>query len=74
MRVSDNGIGMEQITQEAASISQFADQLNAIGVKNICKRIKLHFGDNYGLVITSISRDGTVATIVVPVIRNEKFI
>jgi len=72
MTVSDNGRGMEQTTQELASIGHSANELNSIGVKNIRKRIKLHFGDSYGLDITSKPGDGTVATVVVPIIRNRE--
>jgi len=72
MTVSDNGRGMEQTTQELASIGHSANELNSIGVKNIRKRIKLHFGDSCGLDITSKPGDGTVATVVVPIIRNRE--
>lgn len=69
MIVADNGRGFNAERRKDEP-SKTGDQLNEIGVKNIRKRIKLHFGEDYGLWITSEEGSGTVAKIVVPVINN----
>ena len=65
--VKDNGIGMEQdqmdhIMNELESNTQFS----GIGLKNIHERIKLEFGMEYGLKITSEIGQGTCIIIQLP--------
>lgn len=67
--VRDNGLGM---TEEQVR-SLFADQVpvsskrgSGIGVKNVNERIKLYFGEAYGLTIASEPDEGTVITIHLP--------
>lgn len=67
--VSDNGLGMteEQVeslfTGQAVSTSKKG---SGIGVKNVNERIKLYFGDAYGLTISSEPDEGTTITIHLP--------
>jgi two-component system sensor histidine kinase YesM len=67
--VSDNGLGMtkEQVdslfTGQAASTSKKG---SGIGVKNVNERIKLYFGEAYGLTISSEPDEGTTITIHLP--------
>lgn len=67
--VSDNGLGMtkEQVdslfTGQAASNSKKG---SGIGVKNVNERIKLYFGEAYGLTISSEPDEGTTITIHLP--------
>jgi two-component system sensor histidine kinase YesM len=69
MTVTDNGRGMSPQEQEGLEHNKASDQLNSIGINNIRKRINLHFGQGYGLTITSEVNTGTTAKIVVPVIN-----
>ncbi|GGD48461.1 sensor histidine kinase [Paenibacillus nasutitermitis] len=69
MLVTDNGRGMSQ--QEDEKPAATGGQLNAIGMDNIRKRIELHFGDAYGLWITSGPDQGTTAKIIVPIINGQ---
>ncbi|TFE27165.1 sensor histidine kinase [Cohnella luojiensis] len=68
MVVADNGRGFN-LQERDKQQDKDGDQLNEIGVNNIRKRIELHFGEEYGLWITSEVGRGTIAKIVVPVIR-----
>ncbi|MDF2888183.1 MAG: multi-sensor signal transduction histidine kinase [Lacrimispora sp.] len=69
--VSDNGLGM---TEDQVK-SLFSDEVHVtstkgsgIGVKNVNERIKLYFGDKYGLTIDSEPDEGTTITILLPAI------
>ena len=71
IRVSDSGKG---ITAEkladirraiADSNSNFFNETNSIGLANISRRIKLFYGDAYGLTISSDDR-GTVVEVTFP--------
>ncbi|MCX7709352.1 MAG: sensor histidine kinase [Clostridia bacterium] len=67
--VEDNGkgIGKEKlfnIFEEDTEVSR--SKLNSIGIPNIQKRIKLHFGEQYGISIDSVDEQGTKVTIAIP--------
>lgn len=70
LQVIDNGIGMSQ--EEIHNIYQ-KDRTSAkgsgIGVQNVDQRIKLHFGDQYGLHFESELGKGTTVNIWLPVIE-----
>jgi two-component system sensor histidine kinase YesM len=68
MSVADNGRGMTSEQQAAARPGKAPEQLNAIGISNIRRRIALHFGPGYDLTLRSEPGAGTTATIVVPII------
>jgi len=67
IKVMDNGIGMtqQQIT-EIFSQNDDEDSLNHIGLNNVDKRIKLHFGIQYGLSIESIYGHETSVIVKIP--------
>ena len=73
--VYDNGIGMkEEILQEMydklnRQISQ--DEFESIGLQNVHTRIRLLFGEEYGLQIRSISGTGTAVKIALPVLEEK---
>ncbi|SDW77419.1 two-component system, sensor histidine kinase YesM [Paenibacillus sp. CF384] len=68
--VTDNGRGMSPQQLGSMNTSRHTDDnLNAIGISNIRKRIELHFGTSYGLTITSVENAGTTASLLVPVIK-----
>lgn len=67
--ITDNGVGMEperlaQITSALRTKDPMANQ--HIGVKNVNDRIRLHYGERYGIVIDSKHRSGTVVRIRLP--------
>lgn len=70
IEVEDNGMGMtcEEIEHIFDNNEQDTD-MPRIGVKNINDRIKLSFGDAYGLRIESQPDEGTKVIIRVPIIR-----
>lgn len=76
IRVEDTGTGMdiqtlhilrERISSRPAAVnSDSVSGSSGIGLYNVNQRIKLYFGDDYGLHITSIKDSGTVVEIRLP--------
>lgn len=69
--VEDNGLGMtreqvESLLTEKAHVS--SKRGSGIGVKNVNERIRLYFGEEYGLTIESEPDEGTVIRIRLPAI------
>ena len=56
--VEDNGVGMD--------INAIKKKGNDIALKNIDKRIKLYYGDGYGVDVKSELGNGTVVTVTLP--------
>lgn len=70
--IEDNGVGMtleqcEEILHEDAS-----DRVG-IGIKNVNDRIKIYFGEEYGLTIQSELDEGTRVTISMPKITEKDY-
>lgn len=69
--VEDNGCGMdeEQLEEVRKNLNDF-DNLDRthIGICNVNQRIKLRYGENYGVTIESKKDNGTIVTIKLPVI------
>lgn len=73
--VYDDGIGMSEDQVEKIKKGFYEDDLqksNSIGLANIDKRIKINFGEQYGLNIQSEYGIGTTITICMPVIYEKK--
>jgi two-component system sensor histidine kinase YesM len=68
LQVIDNGNGMttEQITSLNGYINDENNLFHSIGLRNVNRRIKLHYGETYGLKITSIPGHGTTVTATIP--------
>ena len=67
--ISDNGIGMseERLQQVIEGIeSKTPSDKKIYGLYNVNERIKLKFGPQYGLKITSVEGEGTISKIVLP--------
>ena len=67
--VRDNGLGMteeqvENLLSEKPHVS--SKRGSGIGVKNVNERIRLYFGERYGLAIVSEPDEGTVIRIRLP--------
>lgn len=68
--VRDNGLGMteKQVAELLGEKHHVSSKRGSgIGVKNVMERIKLYFGDDYGLSIWSEPDEGTTITIRLPV-------
>lgn len=63
--VSDNGIGMTEEQCNAILKKERSDS-SGIGVKNVNDRLKIYFGDKYGLNIESELDVGTTVTVRIP--------
>lgn len=63
--VSDNGIGMEHRAEQPREDTKEL-KFSGIGITNVEQRIKLYFGEQYGLEITSSPGHGTVVEISLP--------
>ncbi len=70
--VADNGQGfeterMKTILEEDIQKTR-RQRFNSIGLSNVHKRIKLHFGEQYGLTIQSRLNEGTTVLVRIPAI------
>ena len=52
-------------------ISKVNYHSNGVGVYNVQKRLKLYYGENYGITYESEKGVGTTATITIPGIQEE---
>ena len=74
--VIDNGFGMTQENAEAIlnGTAQVKGKGSGIGLKNVNERIKIYFGDSYGLSIFSELDEGTTVRIHMPYILVDEWI
>ena len=70
--VSDNGIGIDDDKLKALNdyINDKNNLFNGIALRNINKRLKLNYGEEYGLEVTSILGKGTSMVLTLPYIVN----
>ena len=68
--VADNGVGMDQAQIEAILRKERSDH-TGIGIKNVNDRLKIYFGEGYGITIHSEPDEGAVVTIRMPQVREE---
>ncbi|MFX3634602.1 MAG: sensor histidine kinase [Candidatus Pristimantibacillus sp.] len=66
--ITDNGKGFDTSLSRA---SDHTDKLSGIGVNNVNERIKLHYGDQYGLFISSVVGEGTSCRMIIPTQKSE---
>ena len=68
LRVSDNGQGMEP--ERAALLNDYINGRNkafrSIGLKNVNRRIRLSYGEEFGVQIQSVLGRGTMITVTLP--------
>lgn len=69
--VIDNGIGMppEQVEHLLSDGQYVRKRGSGVGLRNVDQRIKLYFGNEYGLIIESEPDEGTKVSIHLPEIR-----
>lgn len=65
--VEDNGVGMD--SEKVKEVMDENQERERIGIINVHKRIKLYFGEKYGLEIESIKEVGTRVHICIPVLE-----
>jgi sensor histidine kinase YesM len=72
LQVRDNGCGMSRAqTERLRGQLRGQSEEGSIGLPNVCARIRLHFGDEFGLYIDSQSRKGTTVTFELPILSQE---
>lgn len=70
--VTDDGVGMEQPEIDKLNDSMRGEQYisgKMIGIRNVNQRIKIMYGEEYGVVIMKNSGDGISAVLVLPRIQ-----
>lgn len=70
--IKDNGVGMSKDQVESILKKERTDS-KGIGVKNVNDRIKIYFGDDYGIVVESELDIGTTITIRIPAIMEDRY-
>ncbi len=74
--VSDNGCGMDKETLDAVmeKVQDYTRKRrkSSIGLYNINRRIKLNYGEQYGLFIQSTPGEGTMVRVTFPAITTEE--
>ena len=71
MIVEDNGVGMSEEQCRKILCKERSDS-SGIGVKNVNDRLKIYFGEKYGLTVKSELDVGTVMTARIPKIAKEE--
>ncbi|WP_335378022.1 sensor histidine kinase [Bacillus sp. JJ1122] len=75
IEITDNGVGMSAAQSELLNASIQAGQTietasvnngNGIGIVNVNERIKLYYGDGYGISVTSVEGEFTMVTVTMP--------
>lgn len=72
--VEDNGCGMskEKLQEIRESLTDFETlDRTHIGVSNVEQRLKLQYGEEYGLTLTSEENNGTKVMLKIPIIQEE---
>ncbi len=71
--VSDNGLGMTEQELEILRQNMRSDMIKEsrhIGVTNVNQRLRLCFGEEYGILVESTEGKGTEVTVRIPRIEN----
>lgn len=73
--ISDNGCGMDEATlnEVMAKVQDYTRKRrkSSIGLYNINRRIKLNYGEQYGLYIQSTLGEGTMVRVTFPALKKE---
>jgi two-component system sensor histidine kinase YesM len=69
--IQDNGVGMDSETLKkimTVGEESISGGLSGIGIANVAERIRLNFGEAYGLKIISVPDEGTKVEIILPIL------
>lgn len=66
--IEDNGVGMTQEQIDEVMVNENKNNFDRIGIYNVNKRIKLYFGESYGIEISRGTNGGTRVKITIPLI------
>ncbi|MCR4798097.1 MAG: two-component sensor histidine kinase, partial [Lachnospiraceae bacterium] len=71
IRVEDDGIGMEQkdleeLRQALSEEGRPSEQDNGFGMANVAERLRMNYGETYGLTVESEYKKGTVVEVRFP--------
>ena len=70
--IQDDGIGMsEELVSQLQAGSVSSNRHAGYGLKNINERIKLNYGDMYGLAFESKLGAGTTVSVKIPAINSK---
>lgn len=72
--IADNGPGIEQAKIDQILAGQFETRGTGLGIRNIHERIKLMYGDEYGLRIMSKPGEGTRVILSIPVTWGDSYV
>ncbi len=68
IEIADDGIGMEQSqVEQMLTNHEHREHFTGIGIQNVDERIKMIYGNQYGLNIESKKEGGTTITIKIPI-------
>ena len=75
--IKDNGIGMnekdcDELNRKITSGEDNRTETSGIGLININKRLKLKYGDNLKMIVSSTINVGTTTTIYIPITKEDK--
>lgn len=72
IKIEDNGCGMEEEKIRSLLHQNDASPKKSIGFYNVHKRIKLFFGEAYGIEIVSVANKGTRVLITIPMRKGDE--
>ncbi len=73
LQIADNGIGMtdERMAEVKEGIEKkLSSEKNIYGLYNVNERIRLNFGEEYGVLIDSVHNEGTIVSVKLPYYTN----
>ncbi|MGO5014569.1 histidine kinase [Niallia sp. Sow4_A1] len=74
LEVVDNGLGMtaekvKHINNVLTGIEKIEDENDYFGIRNVNERIKLTYGNEYGIYFESKQNEGTSVTVILPIVE-----
>ena len=69
--IEDNGVGMDESTLNEVLSGLNNIDLHKYGLYNVNQRIRLTYGEEYGLSITSRKSEGTTVKVTFPKVKEE---
>ncbi len=69
-KIIDNGIGMDE--KQISRLYTSKSEKVGIGVRNVHDRIRIYYGEEYGVFVKSDLDEGTEITIKIPIIEGEE--